>query len=108
MLGIDDFLNKRVTRLSGGMKKRLSIGCAVANRPSVILLDEPTSALDVICRGAIADYLKKFREAGGIVVISTHDTAEIAYCDKVYVLKDGDLTLAGKDIADEDIAGMLE
>lgn len=92
LLGIDAFLKTRVSRMSGGMKKRLSIGCAVANRPSVILLDEPTSALDIVCREAIFDYLTKFKEAGGIAVIATHDVKEIDLCDAIYVLKDGVLT----------------
>ena len=89
LLGINEFLKTRVSRMSGGMKKRLSIGCAVAKRPGVILLDEPTSALDVLCRKSIADYLRKFREAGGIVVIATHDVKELDLCDEVYVLRDG-------------------
>ncbi len=93
LLGIDEFLKKRVSRMSGGMKKRLSIGCSVASRPNVILLDEPTTALDVLCRERIADYLIKFRAAGGVAVIATHDTAEVELCDRVYVLKDGALSL---------------
>ncbi|MBR0302725.1 MAG: ABC transporter ATP-binding protein, partial [Clostridia bacterium] len=60
LLGIGDFISTRVSRMSGGMRKRLSIGCAVARRPRVILLDEPTSALDMVCREAIADYITKF------------------------------------------------
>ncbi|MBQ7670420.1 MAG: ABC transporter ATP-binding protein [Clostridia bacterium] len=92
LLGINEFLKTRVSRMSGGMKKRLSIGCSVAKRPSVILLDEPTSALDVLCRKSISDYLRKFREAGGITIIATHDVKELDLCDKIYVLKDGVLT----------------
>ena len=93
LLGIDEFLTKRVSRMSGGMKKRLSIGCSVSSRPNVILLDEPTSALDILCRERIADYLVKFRAAGGVAVIATLDTAEVELCDSVYVLKDGSLSL---------------
>lgn len=92
LLGIDEFLGVRVSRMSGGMKKRLSIGCAVARRPGVILLDEPTSALDIVCREAISGYLKKFKESGGIAVIATHDVKEIDLCDEIYVLKDGVLS----------------
>lgn len=87
LLGIDAFLNVRVSKMSGGMKKRLSIGCAVSRRPGVILLDEPTSALDIVCRESISDYLKKFRAAGGIVVLATHDVKEIDLCDRIYVLR---------------------
>ena len=108
MLGIDEFLGVRVSKMSGGMKKRLSIGCAVANRPGVILLDEPTSALDIICREAIIDYLVKFRDAGGIIIIATHDTREIGLCDSVYILKDGKLTGADRNASSEELAEMLK
>ncbi len=108
MLGIDEFLGVRVSRMSGGMKKRLSIGCAVANRPGVILLDEPTSALDIICREAIIDYLLKFRDAGGIVLIATHDTREIGLCDSLYVLKGGRLIETDRNIPPEELTEMLK
>ena len=78
--------------MSGGMRKRLSIGCAVARRPRVILLDEPTSALDMVCREAIADYITKFKEAGGIVIIATHEISEVEMCDAVYLLRVGELS----------------
>ena len=107
MLGIDEFLGVRVSRMSGGMKKRLSIGCAVANRPGVILLDEPTSALDIICRESIIDYLVKFREAGGIVIIATHDTREIGLCDDLYILKHGHLSATDPTIEPEKLTEML-
>ena len=54
LLGIQDFLKVPVHKMSGGMKKRLSIGCAVANRPPILLLDEPTAALDLACKESIA------------------------------------------------------
>ena len=50
MLGIPEFIKVPVSKMSGGMKKRLSIGCAVANRPPVLLLDEPGAALDFLAR----------------------------------------------------------
>ncbi len=91
LLGIGEFLHKPVRKLSGGMKKRLSIGCAMAHNPKVLLLDEPTAALDLSCRQEIAAYLRSYRENGGILLLSTHDTDEIALCDKTYILKNGRL-----------------
>ena len=91
LLGIDEFLNVNVNKMSGGMKKRLSIGCAINNDPSVLLLDEPTAALDIVCREAIYSYFKAFRENGGILILATHEAAEIAKCTKCYILKDGGL-----------------
>lgn len=88
-LGIGDFLNVRVSRMSGGMKKRLSIGCAVAKRPPILLLDEPSAALDLLCKQTIAQYLRQYRQAGGILLLTTHDAQELALCDAWYIIKDG-------------------
>lgn len=92
MLGIDEFLKTTVRKMSGGMKKRLAIGCAVAHKPKVLLLDEPSAALDIICKESIANYIKEFKNAGGIVILATHDTGEIPLCDELYILKNGVLT----------------
>jgi len=91
LLGIGEFLRTPVRNLSGGMKKRLAIGCAVASDPKILILDEPGAALDIVCRESIRQYLKKFRTEGGIVIIATHDTGEIAMCDRLYILKNGSL-----------------
>ena len=61
MLGIGDFLKTPVYKMSGGMKKRLAIGCAVANNPKILLLDEPSAALDLICKTRIFNYLEQFK-----------------------------------------------
>lgn len=89
MLGIDEFLKVTVSKMSGGMKKRLSIGCAMAKRPPILLLDEPTAALDLACKEQIADYLRKYKAAGGLLFLTTHDTPELALCDEIYILKNG-------------------
>ena len=91
MLGIPDFLKVPVSRMSGGMKKRLSIGCAVAHHPKVLLLDEPSAALDLICKERIANYLLEFKRQGGIVLLTTHDIQELPLCDTLYILKQGSL-----------------
>ncbi len=91
-LGIGDFISKRVSRLSGGMKKRLSIGCAMANRPPVLLLDEPTAALDLICKQDIAKYLAAYCQSGGIVLLTTHSESELKLCHCHYILKNGCLS----------------
>ena len=88
-LGIGEFLHNTVSRLSGGMKKRLSIGCAVAKRPPVLLLDEPAAALDLKAKNDIAGYLRQYKQAGGILLLTTHDVQELALCDRWYILRDG-------------------
>lgn len=104
LLGINEFLNVKVNKMSGGMKKRLSIGCAINNNPSVLLLDEPTAALDIVCREAIYAYYKAFREKGGILILVTHEIGEIAMCSDCFMLKDGSLEPY---TYDADIAGLI-
>lgn len=89
MLGIGEFIKTPVSKMSGGMKKRLSIGCAIANRPPVLLLDEPMAALDLVCKQNILSYLKQHKQAGGIILLATHDEMELALCDAWYIIKNG-------------------
>ena len=105
-LEIDKYVNKTVKKLSGGMKKRVSIAIAVHNKPSLLLLDEPSAALDLIAKKAIRDYLKKYISEGGTVVIVTHDEEELDLCDEIYVVSDGKLkkipvTLRGEQLLKE-------
>ena len=92
MLGVEKFLKMPVSKLSGGMKKRLSIGCAVSGRPPILLLDEPMAALDISCKQNISQYIKNHKAMGGIVLMSSHDTLELALCDQWYIMKEGKLT----------------
>ena len=92
MLGIGDFLKTQVSKMSGGMKKRLSIGCSVAHSPKILLLDEPSAALDLVCKERISNYLKSFKQNGGIILLATHDAQEIEICDEVYIMKNGQMT----------------
>lgn len=89
LLGIPDFIKVPARKMSGGMKKRLSIGCAMATKPPILLLDEPTAALDLACKQNIAEYLQKYRQAGGIILLATHDERELSMCDRLYILKNG-------------------
>lgn len=91
MLGIDGFINTQVRKMSGGMKKRLSLGCSIAGNSQVLLLDEPSAALDLICKESIYNYIEKFKKDGGRVLIATHEIREVELCDKCYILKDGAL-----------------
>ena len=92
MLGIHEFLKVPVAKMSGGMKKRLAIGCAIAHDPQILLLDEPSSALDLVCREQIYAYLRSFSRRGGITLMATHEIYELGFCDDVYLLKGGRLS----------------
>lgn len=89
LLGIGEFLKVPVSKMSGGMKKRLSIGCAMAKQPPILLLDEPTAALDLACKQKISAWLRQYRQEGGILLLTTHDALELALCDRWYILKEG-------------------
>ena len=89
MLGIHEFLHRRVKHMSGGMKKRLNIGCAIAKNPHILLLDEPGAALDLPCKEQIIDYLENYKAQGNLVLIATHEEPEIALCDRLFLLQEG-------------------
>lgn len=89
MLGIGDFIKVPVCKMSGGMKKRLSIGCAVSGKPRLLLMDEPSAALDLVCKERIYNYMREFKAQGGRILLATHDVQELALCDKWYILKEG-------------------
>ena len=88
-LGIDEFLNKQVNELSGGMKRRLSIGISLSNNAPIMLLDEPGSALDIYGKQEVNSYILNYVKNGGTVVMSTHDRDEIELCTKLYKIEDG-------------------
>jgi ABC-2 type transport system ATP-binding protein len=88
-LGIQEFLKTPANRLSGGMRKRLSIGCAIASDPRCLLLDEPTAALDLAARERLLEYFYSFRSRGGTILLATHDLRELASCSRCYMLRRG-------------------
>lgn len=91
LLGIDGFLKTPVHRMSGGMKKRLSIGCAVVSHPEILVLDEPSAALDPVCKENIRQYLSAYMQEGGSVLMATHDAQDLELCNVCYILRDGTL-----------------
>lgn len=94
ILELEPALKKPVGQLSGGMKKRVSIGCAMLTNPPVMILDEPGAALDLVCKEAIITYLQAYRDSGGIILLATHEDQELSLCNRLYVMKDGGLRLA--------------
>lgn len=93
MFQLDEILKMRVDKLSGGMKRRVSIACAIANWPPVLLMDEPTTALDIYYQKSIHDLMRDYRKRNGIIIITTHDQTEIQESSKVFLMSDGCVTL---------------
>lgn len=89
LLKIEPFLHKKVKALSGGMQKRLSIACALAPRPSLLLLDEPDAALDLVCKEDIRNYIRLYCAQGNTVLLATHEEADFSLCSKLILLKEG-------------------
>lgn len=88
---LENIMHMKVSKLSGGMKRRLSIACALAKWPPVLLMDEPTTALDLYYKESIWDWIKQYKAMNGIVVITTHDEKEIIESDRCLVMYEGTL-----------------
>lgn len=102
-LGIREFLKKKVKHLSGGMKKKVSIACAVARKVPILILDEPGAALDLPSKRDIQNYMRQYAEAGGTVILSSHEEGEIGICDELYALTGGFLVPAERDLSREEL-----
>ena len=92
--GIERYLKKKVSALSGGTKKRVSIACALLGDQRILIMDEPTSALDVGQKEIIHRYIKDFTAQKGVVIMATHDIIEMELCDRLYHLSEHRLTEA--------------
>ncbi|MBN1851134.1 MAG: ABC transporter ATP-binding protein [Pirellulales bacterium] len=95
MVGLGEFMNRRVHSLSHGMIKRLGVAQAFLGNPEVILLDEPTSGLDPANARQIRDLIREL-QSRATILISSHNLAEIQeLCDHVAILDQGKLVAAG-------------
>lgn len=79
----------RIGELSGGMVRRTSLACAVVHDPDVLALDEPTVGLDPALRGTMWEGFRERRDAGSVVLVSTHYLEEVSRCDRVLLLRNG-------------------
>ncbi|MGQ5516704.1 ABC transporter ATP-binding protein [Halococcus saccharolyticus] len=78
-----------VTELSGGMVRRTSLACALVHDPDVLLLDEPTVGVDPELRASMWTSFRERRDAGALMMVSTHYLGEATNCDRVLFLRDG-------------------
>ncbi len=81
--------------LSGGMKRRLALACALLHEPTVLFVDEPTAGLDPMLRQKIWDELRELCDRGTSIFVTTQYIDEAAYCDYVAVLRQGQLLALG-------------
>jgi ABC-2 type transport system ATP-binding protein len=90
-LELEDARSRRAVRLSGGMRRRLQLGCALIHDPQLIFLDEPTGGIDPIVRRAIWAELRRLRDAGRTLVVTTQIVTEAEECDTVALISGGRL-----------------
>lgn len=86
---IEPFKGRRAGKLSGGMKQKLALSCALIHRPSVLFLDEPTTGVDAVSRKEFWEMLKRLKEQGITILVSTPYMDEASLCDRVALLQTG-------------------
>lgn len=86
---IEPFKKRRAGDLSGGMKQKLALSCALIHRPKVLLLDEPTTGVDAVSRREFWDMLDTLKAEGITVFVSTPYMDEAARCERVALIQDG-------------------
>ena len=88
---IEPFKDRRAGKLSGGMKQKLALSCALIHRPSVLFLDEPTTGVDAVSRKEFWDMLKKLKSEGITILVSTPYMDEASLCDRIALIQNGKL-----------------
>ncbi|MEZ4684792.1 MAG: ABC transporter ATP-binding protein [Bacteroidia bacterium] len=93
---IEPFKKRRAGALSGGMKQKLALCCALIHKPTVLLLDEPTTGVDAVSRKEFWDMLKRLKSAGITVLVSTPYMDEASLCDRVALIQNGQILAVDK------------
>lgn len=86
---IEPFKKRRAGKLSGGMKQKLALCCALIHRPSVLFLDEPTTGVDPVSRKEFWEMLRKLKEQQITIIVSTPYMDEADLCDRIALIQDG-------------------
>src|SRR5690554_901529 len=83
------FKDRRAGKLSGGMKQKLALCCALIHRPTVLFLDEPTTGVDVVSRREFWEMLKRLRQQGITILVSTPYMDEATRCERIALIQNG-------------------
>ena len=92
---LEKFPNRLAGKLSGGMKQKLALSCALIHRPNVLLLDEPTTGVDAVSRSEFWDMLANLRKLGITIMVSTSYMDEATLCDRIAMIDSGHILSVG-------------
>lgn len=88
---IEPFRKRRAGALSGGMKQKLALSCALIHKPDLLILDEPTTGVDAVSRREFWELLKEMQEKGITILVSTPYMDEASLCDRIALMQQGNL-----------------
>lgn len=92
---IEPFKKRKAGKLSGGMKQKLALSCALIHRPVILFLDEPTTGVDAVSRKEFWDMLKRLKQQGITILVSTPYMDEAGLCDRIALMQQGRLLSTG-------------
>jgi len=95
-IDLADWRGELVEKLSGGMRHRVSLACALIHRPRILFLDEPTVGVDPELRVSFWEYFEKLKADGVTILITTHYMDEAGHCDRVCFMRKGHLMAEGR------------
>jgi len=95
-IGLPEWRDELVVNLSGGMKHRVSLACALIHKPPLLLLDEPTVGVDPELRASFWEYFNRIKLGGRTIVITTHYMDEAKRCDRIGFMHNGRLIAEGR------------
>ncbi|MXV38156.1 ATP-binding cassette domain-containing protein [Flavobacteriaceae bacterium Ap0902] len=88
---IEPFKDRRAGKLSGGMKQKLALCCALVHKPQVLFLDEPTTGVDAVSRKEFWDVLQNLKEQGITILVSTPYMDEALQCERIALIQQGNI-----------------
>ncbi|MCD6567036.1 MAG: ABC transporter ATP-binding protein [Bacteroidales bacterium] len=93
---IEPFKTRKAGKLSGGMKQKLALSCALIHKPKLLVLDEPTTGVDAVSRMEFWEMLKRLQKRGITILVSTSYMDEASLCDRVGLIQKGNLLSVNK------------
>ncbi len=103
---IEPFKKRRAGKLSGGMKQKLALSCALIHKPKVLILDEPTTGVDAVSRKEFWEMLMRLKKQGITILVSTPYMDEASLCDRIALIQQGHIFTV--DTPDKIAAGFHE